>query len=155
MSRELPEGFAAWRGGKNPAPGRRVRVIFAGSNVPARVVYEADKLDWNHASSGPNIIAYQVEGAVNNVARIGLAAAQATPANQAFRADAIELLRKHGGAMQSIELLALAAHLVGQIIALQDQRKVTPQLALHIVQQNIEAGNAEVLAALSTPQGQG
>lgn len=155
MGRELPEGFTAWRGGKNPAPGQRVRVIYAGSNVPARGVYEADKLDWNHASSGPNIIAFQVLGAVNSVAQAGLSIAIDGPQHRAFRTEAMDLLRKHAIGLSPIELLALSAFMVGQITALQDRSKVTADLATHITNENLRAGHDATIAALSKPQGQG
>ena len=71
----------------------------------------------------------------------------------AFRDDAIALLKKHAGDLDGAEMLALSAHLVGQIIAMQDQRKVTPAMALEIVSKNIEQGNGEVLAGLRKPAG--
>ena len=69
--------------------------------------------------------------------------------HRAFRDDAIVLLKKHAGNLDATEMLALAAHLVGQIIAMQDQRTVTRGMALEIVGQNIEVGNAEALAEVS------
>lgn len=71
-----------------------------------------------------------------------------TAAHHAFRNDAIALLNKHAGTLDSSEMLALAAHLVGQIVAMQDQRVMTPAIAMEIVAQNIEQGNGEVLAKL-------
>ena len=46
-------------------------------------------------------------------------------------------------------MLALSAHLVGQIIAMQDQRKMSPAMAMEIVAKNIERGNGEVLTELA------
>lgn len=46
------------------------------------------------------------------------------------------------------EMLAILAHATGVCIALQDQNKMTPDLAIKIVQANIEAGNREVLNGL-------
>lgn len=66
-----------------------------------------------------------------------------------FRDDAIALLNKHAGGLDATEMLALSAHLVGQIIAMQDQQKVSCERALDIVGRNIEVGNAEVLAQVS------
>lgn len=77
----------------------------------------------------------------------------ATPAHQAFRDDAIALLRKHVAILSAKELLALAAHLVGQIIAMQDQRITTSETAIEIVAANIQIGNAEAIENLSTPHG--
>lgn len=70
-----------------------------------------------------------------------------------FRNEAIVLLRKHAGHLQSDEMLALSAHLVGQIIAMQDQRKISRDAALQIVLSNIEAGNQEAVANLMAAQG--
>lgn len=71
--------------------------------------------------------------------------------HRAFRDDMIEVLRKHAGHLDSKEMLALSAHLVGQIIAMQDQRVVTPALAMEIVAKNIELGNSEVIDSLLAP----
>ena len=62
----------------------------------------------------------------------------------AFMDDAKALLRKfeHLDAMQ---LLAIASQLVGNLIALQDQTKVTSDMALEVVFQNVEIGNATVI----------
>ena len=76
-------------------------------------------------------------------------------AHRAFRTDAIELLRKHAGALDAKDMLALSSHLVGQIIAMQDQRTVTREIALEIVMRNIESGNGEVLAELGKSVGSG
>lgn len=70
-----------------------------------------------------------------------------------FRSEAIELLKKHAGCLDAKEMLALAAHLTGQIIAMQDQRTVTREIALEIVMRNIEAGNAEILGGLDKSDG--
>jgi hypothetical protein len=43
-------------------------------------------------------------------------------------------------------MLAGASQLVGNLIALQDQRKMTPEMALALVQSNIEVGNREAMA---------
>lgn len=68
-----------------------------------------------------------------------------TAKHQAFRDDSIALLRKHAAELPAIEMLALAAHLVGQIVALQDQRKTTSAIAMEVVAKNIELGNAEAI----------
>lgn len=45
-------------------------------------------------------------------------------------------------------MLAVASALVGQLVALQDQRRMTPAMAMEVVARNIENGNREVLAGL-------
>jgi hypothetical protein len=76
-----------------------------------------------------------------------------SPEALAFRNEALELLRRHGGALPADHMLALAADLVGQIIAMQDQRTMTPERALAIVTANIEKGNQEVRAHLGATKG--
>lgn len=73
--------------------------------------------------------------------------------HRAFRDDLIAVLRKHGDALSAEEMLALAAHLVGQLIALQDQRSMTPDRAMTIVAMNIEQGNGEALAGVLRSEG--
>lgn len=51
------------------------------------------------------------------------------------------------------EMLACAAHLTGVLIALQDQRKVTPGMAMELVAQNIEAGNKEAIDGVMDTKG--
>jgi hypothetical protein len=55
--------------------------------------------------------------------------------------------------MDAIEILAIAAYTLGQLIALQDQRAVTPAMAMEIVASNIEAGNGHVIEGLLEPGG--
>src|SRR5579863_2172809 len=62
----------------------------------------------------------------------------------AFRDDLVAVLRKHGRTLTAAEILALAAHLVGQLVALQNQNTMTPERAMKIVAANIEQGNKEV-----------
>lgn len=79
-----------------------------------------------------------------------------TPEHRAFRDEAIALLKKHAGHLNALDMLALAAHLVGQIAAMQDQRTTSPSRAMEVVAANIEAGNKEILDQLSgTPAGNG
>lgn len=76
-----------------------------------------------------------------------------TPDHVAFRDDCIELLRKHAGHLDAIDMLALACHLVGQLMAMQDQRKYTKDDLLKILMANIEKGNAEVIENLVKSKG--
>lgn len=77
----------------------------------------------------------------------------AAPAHHAFRADLLDLLDKHAGRLDATDMLALAAHVVGQLIALQDQRKVSPQTAMECVSLNIELGNREAMSGLDAAKG--
>lgn len=76
-----------------------------------------------------------------------------TAAHRAFRDDAIALLRKHAGELDAKDMLALSAHLVGQILAMQDQRSMTPANGMEIIARNIEVGNAEAIAEVNSPAG--
>lgn len=57
--------------------------------------------------------------------------------------------------MPAQEILAITAQFVGQLIALQDQRIMTPDQAMQVVGQNIEIGNQAALLTLVTPEGEG
>jgi hypothetical protein len=55
--------------------------------------------------------------------------------------------------MADQRILAIASQFVGQLIALQDQRKITPDMAMQIVSENIEIGNRAALMTLTKPEG--
>ena len=57
------------------------------------------------------------------------------------------------GDISAMEVLAVLAYCVGQCIALQDMTKVTSEMAMELVAQNIEAGNMDVLIRLPRPKG--
>lgn len=71
-----------------------------------------------------------------------------TPQHLAYREAIEKAMRDHGATLDALELLAITSHLVGQLVALQDQRKVTAEIALEVVQRNLEQGNAEAIASL-------
>ena len=68
-----------------------------------------------------------------------------TAAQKAFRSALLAVMQQHGAELQAEELLAVAAHLVGQLIAMQDQRTMSPAVAMQLVGQNIERGNLEAI----------
>lgn len=78
-----------------------------------------------------------------------------TPEMEAARLAMIAAVKPYADALGATGMLACAAYTVGQLIALQDQRSVTPAMAIDLVQANIEAGNqhamAEVMAAGGRP----
>jgi hypothetical protein len=78
-----------------------------------------------------------------------------TALQKEFRDDFIALLHKYTDdrALSAMEMLALASYSVGQLVALQDQTKVTPDMALSCVSVNIELGNAHVIQGLSDTLG--
>lgn len=57
----------------------------------------------------------------------------------------LALIQKEATDMPAEEILALLSYTVGQLIAFQDQRRFTPDMAMAIVQANIEAGNRQAM----------
>lgn len=77
----------------------------------------------------------------------------AKPEHEVLYQDLCQLVNKHADKLSPQELLAVAANMLGKLIALQDQRKITPKLALQIVSQNIEHGNQQVIEQLAKSSG--
>lgn len=70
-----------------------------------------------------------------------------------YRNEALALIKKHLTPDTADRFLALASQMVGQILALQDQRKMTRDMALQIVMDNIELGNSGVINSLMQSKG--
>jgi hypothetical protein len=79
----------------------------------------------------------------------------AKPEHEVAYQELNELVKRHAGHLTPIEILAIAANMVGKIIAMQDQRTTTTDMAMEIVKANIEMGNQQVLAQLEQSQGRG
>lgn len=77
----------------------------------------------------------------------------AKPEHEVAYQDVCELLRKHAGKLTAAEVLAVAANLVGKLIAMQDQRAMSRIEAIELVRENIEFGNQTVIDQLDNPQG--
>lgn len=73
----------------------------------------------------------------------------AKPEHEVAYQDMCRLVNKHAKTLTSSELLAVAANMLGKLVALQDQRTMSPSMAMEIVAQNIEHGNKQVLEQLS------
>lgn len=58
------------------------------------------------------------------------------------------LVTRHAVGLTAAEVLAIAANMVGKLIALQDQRTMTREQAMEIVANNIELGNRTVIEQL-------
>lgn len=74
------------------------------------------------------------------------------PTNEAHEiayTDLCRLLDKYAGRLSAYEMLAVAANLVGKLVAMQDQRCTTPQMAMELIAKNIEYGNAQVIGELA------
>jgi hypothetical protein len=72
----------------------------------------------------------------------------ASPAAEACRQALVAAIRPYADTLGPQGMLAVASALVGQLIAMQDQRTVTPKMAMDIVARNIEGANQEVLDGL-------
>lgn len=70
-----------------------------------------------------------------------------------FRKALEGALREGGAELQADEILAITAHLVGQLIALQDQRKYDSEMVMALVTENIQQGNCEAIANLLNETG--
>lgn len=73
----------------------------------------------------------------------------AKPEHEVAYQDICNLVSKHAAKVSSLELLAIAANMLGKLIALQDQRTVTPKMAMEVVARNIEFGNETILKNLT------
>lgn len=77
----------------------------------------------------------------------------ASPKHEIAYQDICALLNKHAGSLDALEMLAIASNMLGKLVAMQDQRKITPAMAMEIVAQNIESGNKQVLYQLAQSKG--
>lgn len=72
----------------------------------------------------------------------------AKPEYEVAYQDICDLVRRHADKLSAVELLAVASNMVGKLVALQDQRTMSPDRAMEIVAENLEHGNKEVLEQL-------
>lgn len=77
---------------------------------------------------------------------------RAKPEHEIAYQDICSLMKRHTN-IPPMEMLAVAANMLGKMIAMQDQRSVTPEMAMEVVAKNIESGNMQVLEQLSKTQG--
>ncbi len=79
-----------------------------------------------------------------------------TRAKQHARRAMLAALKPFADELGNDTMLAVLAYTVGQLIALQDQRKMTAEMAMATVSANIEQGNRDAIAAtLGAVRGQG
>lgn len=78
---------------------------------------------------------------------------QASTEHEVAYQDLLALLNKHSGKLTALEMLAIAANMVGKLAAMQDQRKVTPSMAMEIISKNMEHGNQQVVNLLNETKG--
>lgn len=72
----------------------------------------------------------------------------AKPEHEVAYQDLAKLLQKHIANVSALELLAIASNLVGKLVAMQDQRVISPKSAMELVAKNIEAGNEHAVREL-------
>jgi hypothetical protein len=77
----------------------------------------------------------------------------AKPEHEIAYQDLARLIRKHANKLTSAELLAVAANMLGKLVALQDQRTMTPAQAMEIVALNIEEGNRQIIDGIGSSRG--
>jgi len=75
------------------------------------------------------------------------------PEHEAAYQDVCALLAKHKDKLTAIEMLAIAANLVGKLVAMQDRQTVTTDDAMLVVSRNIEHGNQQAIAAMTDTAG--
>lgn len=77
----------------------------------------------------------------------------ANPAHEVAYQDICQLVNKHASQLSAIELLAVAANMLGKLLALQDQRTTTSEMAMEVVARNIETGNQQAIDQLMQSKG--
>ena len=77
---------------------------------------------------------------------------QPTPELIAAMDDTKGVIGRHQH-LSAQHLLAVASQFVGNLIALQDQRKMTPAMAMELVSRNIEIGNQVAVESLTNTEG--
>ena len=75
------------------------------------------------------------------------------PEHEVAYQDLCALMNKHADKLSSLEILAVGANMVGKLVAMQDQRTVTPKQAMDIVVKNFELGNQQVIEQLTITKG--
>ena len=77
---------------------------------------------------------------------------EAKPEHEVAYLELGELVGRHAREMTALEMLAVAANMVGKLVAMQDQSKVSPERVMETVARNVELGNRQVLDALLDEQ---
>lgn len=79
----------------------------------------------------------------------------AKPEHEVAYQDLCALINKHADKMSPIELLAVASNMLGKLLAMQDQRVTTVDLAKETMVRNIEHGNRQAVEQLMKSDGRG
>ncbi|TPN57155.1 hypothetical protein [Mesorhizobium sp. B1-1-7] len=75
------------------------------------------------------------------------------PQHEALRNAFIEAVRQTASDMPADQILAVACVFVGQLTAVQDQRRFTSDMIMDLVSENIQSGNQRVIAGLLDAKG--
>lgn len=67
--------------------------------------------------------------------------------------ELIALVTRHAVGLTPLEILAIAANMVGKLVAMQDQRTMTPDMAMQVVAENVQRGNQQAVAGLLQTKG--
>jgi hypothetical protein len=73
--------------------------------------------------------------------------------HHALRDELLALMRTKMKEMPAEEILAVLSYTVGQLIALQDQRRFTSAAILDLVAENMEAGNWQAISEVISAGG--
>lgn len=71
------------------------------------------------------------------------------------RMKILDATRTVAGDLSSEELLAVLSYTVGQCLALQDQRSMTPEQGIALIQHNIQQGNLDAIQNIMSAPVQG
>ena len=77
----------------------------------------------------------------------------AAPEHEVAYQDIVALIRRHAEHLSSVEMLAIAANMLGKLLAYQDQRSMTSTEAMKIIIRNIEEGNRQAIALVTNSKG--
>ena len=80
-------------------------------------------------------------------------ASDPTDADRKLRREILDLIGRHMQPDTQERALAIAAQIVGQFIAVQDQRRMTPDMAMEIVYANMQSGNRQIVNNIMRTKG--
>lgn len=72
----------------------------------------------------------------------------AKPEHEVAYQELIALMNRHADKLTALEILALVGNVAGKVIAMQDQRVISPEYAMETLIKNLEYGNAQTIEAL-------
>jgi len=67
--------------------------------------------------------------------------------------DLVALVGRHKDKVSAVEMLAIAANMIGKLAAMQDQRTLTAEQVIDIIIKNIEVGNQQIIDQVKNAKG--